>query len=83
MLARAGTVLPVRGGDGRLELEAWAPARGRSGGGLVVPDAGDGWEEPEAERYVTRWEGDEVLVRRADGSGGLSEPSRPVRVRGL
>jgi alpha-glucosidase len=83
VLARAGTVVPVRGADGGLELEVWAPARGRSGGGLVVQDAGDGWEEPEAERYVTRWDGDEVVVRRIGGEGRFSEPPHPVRVRGL
>jgi alpha-glucosidase len=82
VLARAGAVLPVRGEDGRLELEAWAPARGRSGGGLVVPDAGDGWDEPEIERYVARWKGRKVVVRR-DGDEGRSEPTRPVRIRGL
>ncbi|MBW8740152.1 MAG: glycosyl hydrolase [Streptomyces turgidiscabies] len=82
VLARAGAVVPVRGDDGCLELEAWAPALGRTGGGLVVPDAGDGWEEPEAERYVTRWEGTRVVVER-DGDDGVSEPSHPVRVRGL
>ncbi|MGW3813705.1 glycoside hydrolase family 31 protein [Streptomyces sp. NPDC005046] len=81
VLARAGAVVPVRGADGGLELEAWAPARGRSGDGLVVPDAGDGWVEPEVERYVTRWEGDEVVVRRAGED--LGEPPYPVRVRGL
>ncbi|MGW3669216.1 glycoside hydrolase family 31 protein [Streptomyces sp. NPDC005141] len=81
VLARAGAVVPVRGADGGLELEAWAPARGRSGDGLFVPDAGDGWVEPEVERYVTRWEGDEVVVRRAGED--LGEPPYPVRVRGL
>ncbi|MER5380389.1 TIM-barrel domain-containing protein [Streptomyces sp. NPDC002688] len=80
VLARAGAVVPVRGADGGLELEAWAPARGRTGGGLVVPDAGDGWEEPEIERYVTRWEGDKVVVRRA--GEGPGEPPYPVRVLG-
>ncbi|MEU1533135.1 glycoside hydrolase family 31 protein [Streptomyces fagopyri] len=82
VLARAGAVLPVLGEDGRLELEVWAPARGRTGGGLVVPDEGDGWDEPEVERYVTRWEGTGVVVRR-DGDDGTSEPGRPVRIRGL
>ncbi|MCX4452633.1 glycosyl hydrolase [Streptomyces sp. NBC_01340] len=82
VLARAGAVVPVRGDDGGLELEAWAPARGRVGGGLAVPDLGDGWDEPELERYVTRWEGQRVVVRR-DGEGGPSEPERLVRVRGL
>ncbi|WP_329245642.1 glycosyl hydrolase [Streptomyces sp. NBC_01478] len=82
VLARAGAVLPVRGADGALELEVWAPARGRTGGGLVVPDAGDGWEEPEVERYVARWEGRRVVVER-ELEDGVSVPSYPVRVRGL
>lgn len=76
MLARAGAVVPVRGADGTLELEVWAPAPARSGGGLVVPDTG------EIERYVTRWDGTRVVVTR-EGDGGSAEPSRPVRVRGL
>ncbi|MGW1257591.1 glycoside hydrolase family 31 protein [Streptomyces sp. NPDC002513] len=82
VFARAGAVLPVRGEDGGLELEVWAPARGRSGGGLVVPDTGDGWDEPEVERYVTRWKGRRVMVKR-DGHEGRTEPVYPVRVRGL
>ncbi|WP_369187573.1 TIM-barrel domain-containing protein [Streptomyces sp. R08] len=82
VLARAGAVLPVRGADGGLELEVWAPARGRTGGGLVVPDAGDGWDEPEIERYVARWEGRRVVVER-EGEDGVSAPSYPVRVHGL
>ncbi|MFD5080172.1 TIM-barrel domain-containing protein [Streptomyces sp. NPDC058371] len=82
VLARAGAVVPVRGDDGGLELEVWAPARGRTGGGLLVADAGDGWEEPEIERYVTRWEGRRVVVER-DGENGPGEPSLPVRLRGL
>ncbi|MEU2771653.1 glycoside hydrolase family 31 protein [Streptomyces sp. NPDC007162] len=82
VLARAGAVLPVRGEDGGTQLEVWAPVRGRTGGGLVVPDAGDGWDEPEVERYVARWEGRQVVLRR-EGENGVGEPSRPVRVRGL
>ncbi|MGQ4434626.1 MULTISPECIES: glycoside hydrolase family 31 protein [unclassified Streptomyces] len=82
VLARAGAVLPVRGADGGLELEVWAPARGRTGGGLVVPDAGDGWDEPEIERYVARWEGRRVVVEQ-EREDGVSAPSYPVRVRGL
>ncbi|MFJ8192120.1 TIM-barrel domain-containing protein [Streptomyces sp. NPDC096094] len=82
VLARAGAVLPVRGEDGGPALEVWAPARGRTGGGLVVPDAGDGWGEPEIERYVSRWDGGRVIVER-EGEDGVSEPSCPVRVRGL
>ncbi|MFH9554267.1 TIM-barrel domain-containing protein [Streptomyces sp. NPDC017435] len=82
VLARAGAVIPVRGDDGRLELEVWAPVRGRTGGGVVVRDAGDGWEEPETERYVVRWEGSRVVVER-EGEDGVRAPSHPVRVRGL
>ncbi|WP_405994642.1 TIM-barrel domain-containing protein [Streptomyces sp. NBC_00986] len=82
VLARAGAVLPVQGADGGLELEVWAPARGRTGGGLVVPDAGDGWDEPEIERYVAHWEGRRVVVER-EREDGVSAPSYPVRVRGL
>ncbi len=82
VLARAGAVLPVRGSDGGLEVEAWAPERGRTGGGLVVADAGDGWDEPEVERYVTCWGKRRVVVER-DGDDGPGEPSYPVRVRGL
>ncbi|MEU1182796.1 TIM-barrel domain-containing protein [Streptomyces sp. NPDC005820] len=82
VFARAGAVIPVRGDDGGLELEVWTPARGRTGGGLVVRDAGDGWDEPEVERYVARWEGRQVVVER-EGEDGLREPSHPVRVRGL
>lgn len=81
VFARAGAVLPVRGEDGGLELEVWAPARGRTGGGLVVPDGGEGWDEPEIERYTTRWMGSRVVVER-EGEDGGGEPSCPVRVRG-
>ncbi|WP_251092539.1 glycoside hydrolase family 31 protein [Streptomyces sp. Caat 7-52] len=82
VFARAGAVLPVRGADGGLELEVWAPARGRTGGGLVVPDAGDGWDEPEIERYVARRQGGRVVVAR-EREDGVTEPPYPVRVRGL
>ncbi|MYW14844.1 glycosyl hydrolase, partial [Streptomyces sp. SID2955] len=82
VFARAGAVLPVTGADGGLELEVWAPAHGRTGGGLVVPDAGDGWEEPEIERYAARRQGGRVVVTR-EVEGGGTEPPRPVRVRGL
>ncbi|MEG3630314.1 glycoside hydrolase family 31 protein [Streptomyces poriticola] len=81
VFARAGAVLPVCG-DGGLELEVWAPGRGRTGGGLVVPDAGDGWDDPEIERYVARWEGRRVVVER-EGGNSAGEPPYPVRVRGL
>ncbi|MGW2229599.1 glycoside hydrolase family 31 protein [Streptomyces formicae] len=80
VLARAGTVLPVRASDGGVELEAWAPAQGRTGGGLVIADAGDGWAEAEIERYTTRWDEGRVVVERDGGEGA---PGRPVGVRGL
>ncbi|PCG81643.1 glycosyl hydrolase [Streptomyces sp. WZ.A104] len=69
VLVRAGAVIPVRSADGDLELEAWAPRPGRTGGGLVVRDPGDGWAEAEVERYVTRWEGDRVVVERQGVEG--------------
>ncbi|MGV9559772.1 glycoside hydrolase family 31 protein [Streptomyces sp. NPDC003522] len=83
VFARAGAVVPVRGEDGGLELEVWAPVPGGAGGGLVVRDAGDGWSEPEIERYVVRRDvGREVVVER-EGEDGGREPSHPVRVHGL
>ncbi|MFJ3642822.1 glycoside hydrolase family 31 protein [Streptomyces sp. NPDC090108] len=83
VLARAGSVLPVRGADGGTELEVWAPARGRTGGGLVVLEPADGRGEPEIERYTVRRQGAEVVVTREREGGGTGEPSRPVRIRGL
>ncbi|MFJ9322979.1 glycoside hydrolase family 31 protein [Streptomyces globisporus] len=80
VLVRAGAVIPVRGADGEPELEVWAPAPGRTGGGLVVRDAGDGWAEAEVERYATRWEGGRVVVER---DGGEGEIDCRVRVRGV
>ncbi|ATL26141.1 glycoside hydrolase family 31 protein [Streptomyces formicae] len=82
VLARAGTVLPVRASDGGVELEAWAPAQGRTGGGLVIADAGDGWAEAEIERYTTRWDEGRVVVER-DGGESEGAPGRPVGIRGL
>ncbi|MET9256135.1 TIM-barrel domain-containing protein [Streptomyces sp. NPDC003717] len=79
VFARAGAVVPVLGADGGVELEVWAPAPGRSGGGPVVADAGDGWVRAEPERYVTRWVAGRVVVEREDGAPA----GRPVRVRGL
>lgn len=81
VLARAGSVVPVRGADGGIELEVWAPVPGRKGGGLVVPDPGDGWERAEIERYAVRWAAGRVVVRRVRGDGAV-RPDRPVRVRG-
>jgi alpha-glucosidase len=82
VLARAGAVVPVRGAGGGLELEVWAPVRGRTGGGVVVPDPGEGWEEPEIERYVVRWRGRRVVVT-WEREERPAEPPYPVRVRGL
>ncbi|GGW33415.1 glycosyl hydrolase [Streptomyces xantholiticus] len=91
VLARAGAVLPVLaersggsgadGTGGRVGLEVWAPAPGRRGGGLVVRDTGDGWDEPEIERYTTRLTGGRVVVERATDDGAVAVEG-PVRVRG-
>ncbi|MEU7554656.1 glycoside hydrolase family 31 protein [Streptomyces sp. NPDC044571] len=78
VLARAGALLPVRSADGAVVLEAWAPARGRTGGGLVIRDPGPGFEPGEVERYAVRWAGDAVVVE--DEAGGVVEG---VVVRGL
>ncbi|MFC9816857.1 glycoside hydrolase family 31 protein [Streptomyces virginiae] len=81
VLARAGAVLPVRSGsasgDG-VELEVWAPARGRTGGGVVVRDPGPGFGAGVVERYTSRWAGETVVVE--DESGA---PVEGVVVRGL
>ncbi|MFF4421867.1 TIM-barrel domain-containing protein [Streptomyces sp. NPDC001549] len=79
VLARAGAVLPVRAasGDG-VELEVWAPARGRTGGGVVIRDPGPGFEAGEVERYTVRWLGDAVVVEDEAGN-----PVEGVAVRGL
>ncbi|WP_328945742.1 glycosyl hydrolase [Streptomyces sp. NBC_00250] len=82
VLARAGAVLPVRGEDGGLALEVWAPAAGRTGGGLVVRDTGDGWESAEIERYQSRLVDGRVLVERVTDDG-VEEAGLPVRVRGV
>ncbi|MEW2141025.1 TIM-barrel domain-containing protein [Streptomyces sp. NPDC005409] len=84
VLARAGSVLAVRGADdgdgagGGVELEVWAPARGRTGGGVVIRDPGPGFEAGVVERYTVRWVGDAVVVE--DEAG---EVVRGVRVRGV
>ncbi|MEU8622847.1 glycoside hydrolase family 31 protein [Streptomyces sp. NPDC048623] len=84
VLARAGSVIPVRGEDGEEEpvLEVWAPAPGRTGGGLVVRDTGDGWATAEIERYQSRLAGGRVVVERVTDEG-VTEAELPVRVRGL
>ncbi|MEV7671217.1 glycoside hydrolase family 31 protein [Streptomyces sp. NPDC088752] len=82
VLARAGAVLPVRGEGGDPVLEVWAPAAGRTGGGLVVRDTGDGWEPAEIERYQSRLVDGRVVVERVTDDG-VAEPGLPVRVRGV
>ncbi|MFI8387116.1 TIM-barrel domain-containing protein [Streptomyces sp. NPDC085540] len=69
VLARAGSVLPVRAasGDG-VELEVWAPARGRTGSGVVIRDPGPGFGAGEVERYTVRWLGDAVVVEDETGN---------------
>ncbi|MBT2394239.1 glycosyl hydrolase [Streptomyces sp. ISL-1] len=82
VLARGGAVIPVQGADGGIELEVWAPAKGHGGGGLVVPDLGDGWEQPEVERYTARLVDGRVVVKQTK-EGGSAAPRWRVRVRGL
>ncbi|MEU6300906.1 glycoside hydrolase family 31 protein [Streptomyces erythrochromogenes] len=79
VLARAGALLPVRSaaGDG-VELEVWAPARGRTGGGVVVRDPGPGFGAGTVERYTSRWAGDAVVV---EDEAGLAVEG--VVVRGI
>ncbi|MER5967447.1 TIM-barrel domain-containing protein [Streptomyces sp. NPDC002057] len=81
VLARAGAVIPVRDEEGGLALEVWAPAAGRTGGGLVVRDTGDGWEPAEIERYQSRLVDGRVVVERVTDEG-VEEAGLPVRVRG-
>ncbi|MFF4010334.1 glycoside hydrolase family 31 protein [Streptomyces sp. NPDC001717] len=78
VLARAGAVVPVRGAGGGVELEVWAPARGRTGGGVVIRDPGPGFEPGKVERYTVRWVGDAVVV---EDERGAAVPG--VVVRGL
>ncbi|MGW7354192.1 glycoside hydrolase family 31 protein [Streptomyces sp. NPDC054784] len=79
VLARAGAAIPVVGADGGIELEVWTPARGRSGTGLLIRDAGDGWEVPEAERLTVRVADDGAPV--VTGEDGR-RVDYPLRVRG-
>jgi alpha-glucosidase len=79
VLARAGSVVPVAGPEDEVELEVWAPEQGRTGGGVLLTDAGDGWEDPVEERFTVRWEGDRVVV----GREGCAEAGYGVRVRGV
>lgn len=78
VLARAGSVVPVAGADGAVELEVWPPAAGRTGGGVLITDAGEGWERPEVVRFTTRSRNGLVTVEQE----GASEVAYPVRLRG-
>ncbi|MBW5486128.1 glycosyl hydrolase, partial [Streptomyces bambusae] len=77
VLARAGSVIAVRGEDGEPELEAWAPAAGRTGSGVLVRDPGEGFGVAEVERVTVRWRGGRVVVEGEDGV------ELKVRMRGL
>ncbi|MFI5803851.1 TIM-barrel domain-containing protein [Streptomyces sp. NPDC051561] len=79
VLARGGAVIPVREPSGELVLEVWAPEAGRTGGGLLVRDGGDGWEQPVVERFTSRVEKGRVVVEREGGA----EVGIPVRERGV
>ncbi|NBM19719.1 glycoside hydrolase family 31 protein [Streptomyces sp. GC420] len=80
VLARAGSVIPVRGDDGAVELEVWAPAPGRSGKGFLVEDPGDGSRpRTELQRFTTRLRGDGVAVERE----GARDVGYRVRIRGV
>ncbi|MBM9510499.1 glycoside hydrolase family 31 protein [Actinacidiphila acididurans] len=78
VLARAGSVLPVAGADGSVELEVWPPLEGRSGSGVVFGGDPEGWGAPVMERFTTRWADGEVVVEREGGG----EVGYAVRVRG-
>ncbi|MFI9204241.1 glycoside hydrolase family 31 protein [Streptomyces sp. NPDC053048] len=78
VLARAGSVVPVAGADGEVELEVWAPAPGRTGGGVLITDAGEGWERPEVVRFTTRSRGGVVTVEQE----GAAEVGYRVRTHG-
>lgn len=55
VFARAGAVIPVAEGD-RIVLEAYLPAPGapNAAGGILISDAGDGFDEPREERFAVR-----------------------------
>ncbi|MFE6780012.1 glycoside hydrolase family 31 protein [Streptomyces sp. NPDC057702] len=78
VFVRAGSVVPVAGERGETELEVWAPMAGRAGGGVLISQSGDGWEEPVVERFTTRLRGDRVVVECA----GAEDVKYAMRVRG-
>ncbi|AEM85210.1 glycoside hydrolase family 31 protein [Streptomyces violaceusniger] len=80
VLARAGSVVPVTGPDGGVELEVWTPCQGRkgSGAGTLAVETGDGWEKPELLRFATRLRDGALTVEREGGG----EVGYPVRIRG-
>lgn len=78
VLARAGCAVPVRGPGGQTELEVWPPAPGRTGGGLYIPDPGEGWGRPDGERFTVRTAGDGTVSVEREGGGGAGYR---VRVR--
>ncbi|WP_167500235.1 glycoside hydrolase family 31 protein [Streptomyces malaysiensis] len=80
VLARAGSVVPVTGPDGGVQLEVWTPCQGRkgAGAGTLAVDTGDGWKKPELLRFATRLRDGAVTIEREGGG----EVGYPVRVRG-
>ncbi len=80
VLARAGSVVPVTGPDGGVQLEVWTPCQGRkgAGAGTLAVDTGDGWKKLELLRFATRLRDGAVTIEREDGG----EVGYPVRVRG-
>ncbi|MFE5118980.1 glycoside hydrolase family 31 protein [Streptomyces sp. NPDC056669] len=80
VLARAGSVVPVTGPDGGVELEVWTPCQGRkgAGAGTLAVETGDGWEKPELLRFATRLRDGALTIEREGGG----EVGYPVRIRG-
>ncbi|MFI9724459.1 glycoside hydrolase family 31 protein [Streptomyces sp. NPDC052396] len=72
VLVRAGSVLPVAGPDGTVALEVWAPAPGRTGGGVLIGEDGV------VVRFTARWREQAVRVEQE----GAEEVAYPVRLRG-
>ncbi|MER8159205.1 glycoside hydrolase family 31 protein [Streptomyces sp. NPDC094472] len=80
VLARAGSVVPVAGADGGVELEVWTPCQGRkgAGAGTLAVETGDGWEKPELLRFATRLRDGALTIEREGGG----EVGYPVTIRG-